>query len=291
MVGIAQRPITSHNPTAKNGRLTTELPTEHCNCNCKNMPSHRVNFHNAAGTRLGGIVDLPQEGEPRAFALFAHCFTCTKDLKAIVRVSRGLAKHNIGVLRFDFTGLGDSQGDFSQSNFESNLADIQAAVGWLTQEHQAPQILIGHSLGGAAMMKSCGAIPSAKGIVTLAAPSDTKHLAKFLGSQNPKIESEGVGEVTIGGRTHTMRKQLLESLANNDLKSAIEKILIPHLIFHSPVDETLAFRHAEEIFAWTGGPKSLITLDGSDHLLVNQPQDVGYVADLIATWAGRIFAA
>ena len=250
------------------------------------MPSHRVNFQNAAGTRLAGIVDLPTDA-PRAFAVFAHCFTCTKDLKAIVRVSRGLAKHNIGVLRFDFTGLGDSQGDFSNSNFETNLADIQAAVAWMSQEHEAPQLLIGHSLGGAAMMKSTNSIASAKGIVTLAAPSDTKHLAKFLGGQNPKIQSEGVGDITIGGRTHTMRKQMLESLANNELKSAIEKITIPHLIFHSPVDETLDYRHAEEIFAWTGGPKSFVTLNGSDHLLVNQKEDVGYVADLIATWASR----
>lgn len=254
------------------------------------MPSHRIYFENHFGNRLSGIIELPNsadfpESQPRAFALFTHCFTCTKDLKAIVRISRGLAKHNIGVLRFDFTGLGDSHGDFSLSNFESNLSDIQAAIGWLAAEHQSPQLLVGHSLGGAAMMASVNSIPTAKAIVTIAAPSCTKHLAAFLGKQNPSVESEGVGTVMVGGRTHTIRQQLLDSLREFDLTDAIQKITIPHLIFHSPTDETLDYRHAEEIFTHTGGAKSLITLVGSDHLLLNQPNDVGYVSDLIATWS------
>ena len=248
------------------------------------MPSQRIYFPNRSDIRLAGILDLP-ESEATSFAIFSHCFTCTKDLKAIVRISRGLAKHGIGVLRFDFTGLGDSHGDFSNSNFESNLADIQSAIDWLSHEYQPPQLLIGHSLGGAAMMAAVDNIASAKSIVTLAAPSCTKHLAKFLGTTNPAIESEGVGQVSIGGRTHTIRKQMLESLANFDLSTAIEKISIPHLIVHSPTDETLAFKHAEDIFAQTGGAKSLVTLVGSDHLFINQPNDVVYVADLIATWS------
>jgi len=252
------------------------------------MPSQRVFFENESGIRLAGILEMPDNAdEVRAFALFAHCFTCSKDLKAIVRVSRGLAKQNIGVLRFDFTGLGDSKGDFSETNIQTNLADIQAGVKWLAGEHQSPKLLIGHSLGGAAMMASVGTIESAKAIVTLAAPSCTKHLAGFLEKQNPAIRSEGVGQVTIGGRTHTMRAQLLDSLAGFDLKPLIEKISIPQMVLHSPADETLDFRHAEEIFAWTGGAKSLITLNGSDHLLVNNPDDVGYVADLMATWSKR----
>ena len=251
------------------------------------MPSHRVYFESHSGIRLAGIVDQPTT-EPRAFALFAHCFTCSKDLKVIVRISRGLAKHGFGVLRFDFTGLGDSHGEFSHSRFETNLDDIQSAADWLASEHHAPQLLIGHSLGGASMMASAGAIPSAKALVTVAAPSCTKHLARFLGSSNPNIEADGHGEVTIGGRTHLIRRELLDSLDGFDLKAAIEKIRIPHMVMHSPVDETLVFRHAEEIFAWTGGPKSFVTLEGADHLLVNQPEDVGYVADLIAAWSSRI---
>ena len=250
------------------------------------MPSHRVFFENENGTRLAGILDLPTE-PPRVYALFSHCFTCTKDLKAIVRISRGLARYGIAVLRFDFTGLGDSHGEFSDSNFETNLVDIQAAVRWLTQEQQSPRLLIGHSLGGAAMMASASQIDSAVGLVTVAAPSCTKHLAEFLSRQNPAIETEGSGQVVIGGRSHLMRAQLLQSFRNRDLKSEIESLRIHHLIFHSPLDETLAFRHAEEIFSLTGGPKSLVTLDGADHLLVNQPGDVEFVADLIAIWSRR----
>lgn len=250
------------------------------------MPTFRVNFENASGIRLAGIMDVP-EGPPKSFALFSHCFTCTKDLKAIVRVSRGLARHQIGVLRFDFTGLGDSQGDFSDSNVESNLADIQAAVRWLASEHQPPQLLVGHSLGGAAMMASVNDIPSAQAIATIAAPSCTQHLAEFLLRQNPEIESTGEGSVTIGGRTHVIRNQMLESLRRFDLQRLIQQITLPHMILHSPADETLDFWHAEEIFANTGGAKSLITLVDSDHLLVNRPEDVGYVADLIATWSRR----
>lgn len=250
------------------------------------MPSKRVYFENESGIRLSGILDLP-DGPPKSFALFSHCFTCTKDLKAIVRISRSMAKHGIGVLRFDFTGLGDSQGDFSNSNFESNLADIRAAVNWLAKEQTAPSILMGLSLGGAAMMASASSVDSAKAVVTLAAPSCTHHLAEFLAKTNPKIESEGIGEVVIGGRTHSIRKQMLESLRVFDLKSAIENISVPHLVFHSPADETLDFQHAEEIFAMTGGSKSMITLAGADHLMVSHPDDVGYVAEMIVTWAGR----
>ena len=250
------------------------------------MPSQRVYFENDLGIRLAGIVDLPSEA-PRAFMLFSHCFTCTKDLKAIVKISRGMARHGIGVLRFDFTGLGDSKGNFSETNFETNLADIRAAVDWLTTEHEAPKLLMGHSLGGAAMMASEPSIKSAVGIVTLAAPSCTKHLGDFLSSKNPAIEASGEGEVEIGGRTYMMRQQLLDSLRARDLKTEIAKIKSHHLIFHSRQDETLDFRHAEEIFELTGGAKSLVMIDGSDHLLVNQRQDTEFVADQIALWSTR----
>lgn len=250
------------------------------------MPSKRVFFENQLGIRLAGIVDLPTES-PHAFLLFSHCFTCTKDLKAIVRISRGLARHGIAVLRFDFTGLGDSRGNFSDSNFETNVADIRAAADWLSTEHQAPKLLMGHSLGGAAMMASARDIESAVGIITLAAPSCTKHLGDFLAKTNPAIESDGEGQVEIGGQTYLMRRQLLNSLRSRDLKSEIQTIKLHHLIFHPELDETLDFRHAEEIVALTGGPKSLITLDGADHLLVNQPTDVGFVADQIALWSQR----
>jgi putative redox protein len=260
------------------------------------MPSQRVHFLNESKIKLSGILDMPAEGKPVAFAIFAHCFTCTKDLKAIVRVSRGLAAHQIGVLRFDFTGLGDSQGEFSDSNFESNIADIVAAAKWLADEHEAPSLLIGMSLGGAAAMAAMGAeksnspshpLAGVKALTTLAAPSCTAHLAEFLLRTNPEIESVGSGTVTIGGRSHLIKNQMLESLRNFDLQTAIGRISIPHLVLHSPEDETLDYRHATEIFSHTAGAKAMVTLDGSDHLLVNQPEDVGFVADLIAVWSKR----
>ena len=250
------------------------------------MPSKRVFFENAAGIRLAGIVDFPVD-KPTAFALFSHCFTCTKDLKAIVKISRCLAREGIAVLRFDFTGLGDSRGDFSTTNFETNLADIQAAVNWLANEHEPPKLLIGHSLGGAAMMASASNIESALGLVTLAAPSCTKHLAKFLSQANPDIEQKGEGQVSIGGKTYTVRSQLIESLRQRDLDDSIKSIRLPHLILHSPIDETLAFDHAKKIFQLTGGARSFVTLDGSDHLLVNRAGDVEFVANLITVWSYR----
>ena len=256
------------------------------------MPSSRINFMSSANKRLAGILELPSPSatgkeHPDSFALFAHCFTCTKDLKAIVRISRALAKRNIGVLRFDFTGLGDSQGNFADTNIESNLSDIHSASQWLAEHYQAPSLLIGHSLGGAAMMAAVGSIPSCQAIATLASPSCTRHLAEFLGTQNPEINSTGSGTVTIGGRTHTIKKQMLDSLRNFNLKERIQRITIPHLIMHSPADETLEFQHALDILEHSAGAKSLITLVDSDHLFVNRTDDTTYVADLIATWGSR----
>lgn len=250
------------------------------------MPSQRVTFKNEAGIRLSGIVDTA-EGAPLAYAIFTHCFTCTKDLKAIVKISRQLAKRSIAVLRFDFTGLGHSGGRFENSNFETNLADLRAAVDWLSTTYEAPQLLIGHSLGGAAAMASVGEFESVKALATLAAPSCTKHLAKFLVSQNPDIETTGSGVVTIGGRDHLITTQLLESLRGFDLETAVRAIRAPHLIMHSPADETVAFSCAHELFEWSSGAKTLFGLPGSDHLFLNQKQDTTWVADCIAVWASR----
>jgi len=251
------------------------------------MSSQRVTFTNARGIRLAGVIEWPEQATPTAFGMFSHCFTCTKDLKAIVRISRGLAKHGIAILRFDFTGLGDSKGSFSETNFDTNLEDVKSAAAFLTEEHQAPQLLMGHSLGGAAMMVLSRDISSARALVTIASPSTTEHLSNFLSQTNPRIEAEGAGEVEIGGRVWTLRRQLIENLRGLDLPAEIRKIRLPHLIFHPPDDKTLPYWHAEQIFEMTGGPKSMITLEGADHLLVNQPDDVGFVADVIQLWFQR----
>ena len=191
------------------------------------------------------------------------------------------------MLRFDFTGLGESGGEFSDSNFDSNQADIRAAIEWMKSEHTSPGLLIGHSLGGAAMIGMAQKIPTARALVTIASPSDTEHLVDVLLRKNPAIEIEGEGQVEIGGRTYLMRRQLIENLRSHDLKSELEQMTLPHLIFHSREDETLGYWHAENMLKHSAGPKALITLPGSDHLLVNQSEDVGYVATMIDHWSSR----
>jgi len=247
------------------------------------MPTRRATIETTAGLTLAAIVDAPAT-DPIATAVLAHCFTCTKDLKAIVKVSRRLAENGIAVVRFDFRGLGGSAGEFADSNFETNLEDLQSACRWTTDNVGVPELLIGHSLGGAAVMASAMHIPSVQAIATLAAPSCTAHLASFLAGVNPEIDRVGQGEVVIGGITHTISKQMLESMRQFDLKTEIESIDKPHLILHSPSDATVKFEHAHRLLEWGKGNKSLITLNGSDHLLLNRRQDVTDVADLISVW-------
>ena len=251
------------------------------------MPVRRVNIEaqSSAGAPivLAGILDLPEQ-EPLATAVFAHCFTCTKDIKAAARISRFLSGYGIAVLRFDFQGLGRSEGVFADSNFLTNLDDVRAAVAFLTHEIAAPKILLGHSLGGVAMMAIAGEFASAEALVTLASPSDTKHLVKTLLSLNPAIETEGQGDVVIGGMTHHVKKQMLDVLSAYDLPARIRQLELPHLIFHSLADETVAFTHARRLLRWTGGSKLLVTLGDSDHLFVNRPGDVKMIAGFINHW-------
>lgn len=248
--------------------------------------SEKVFFENATGIRLCGIVDRP-ESDTRAMAVFSHCFTCNKDLKSIVKISRKLAELGIAVLRFDFTGLGNSQGNFSDTNFEDNCQDVLAAASYANQLHGAPKLFIGHSLGGAAMMTVAPQVQSLRGLVTIASPSSTKHLANFLSQTNPAIVESGEGQVEIGGRTYLLKKQLIESLREQDLPSRLKSLSVPHLIFHPLEDQTLPFWHAEKMFELTGGPKSMITLDKSDHLLVTRDDDCDFVATMISNWYRR----
>lgn len=250
------------------------------------MPSQRFFVRIPTGEQLAVIIELPQN-DPRFFAIFSHCFTCTKDLKAIVKISRLLAEKGIAVARFDFRGLGESTGEFADSNFETNMTDILSVSDWLSEHFQPPRLLIGLSLGGAAMMAVSRQIASASGIVTLAAPSGTRHLAEFLSQQSPEIETEGIGSVVIGGRQYRLKRQLLESLRNRDLEADIGAIRMHHLILHSPMDETVGFHHAETLIRISGGIKSMVTLDGSDHLLINRTEEVQFVADLIDLWSQR----
>ncbi len=258
--------------------------------------SYRVQFVGGSGFPLAGIVDRP-EAQPVAPGLvFSHCFTCNKDLKAIVRLSRGLAESGIAVLRFDMTGLGNSQGDFSQTNFSTNLADVTAAIEFARKELGGPISLMGHSFGGAVSMAYAGSEQGHRNVaalITLAAPSDTHHLASLLSRMDPAIEIDGSGTVTIGGISWRIERQMLEDFRRHDLTGVITKILAPTLILHSPTDETLGFDHALRIMGLihnapeTDTPVSLVTLAEADHLLSSDPRDIAYVVDMVAAFIKR----
>ena len=256
----------------------------------------RVSFLGGTGLQLAGIVDLPQH-TPKGMAVFAHCFTCTKDIKIAVRVSRGLAEHGYGVLRFDFTGLGDSLGDFSLTNFSTNRADLRAAIAYCASEFQPPKFLIGHSFGGVGSLSLAQQIPSVLGIVTIAAPSDTQHLAELLRRKNPAIEQDGFGSVTIGGRNYTIIRQMLDDFQRYDLARDLSQLEKPVTIFHSPDDETLGFDHALRLYGlltqrpnhgFQASATNLMCLPGADHLLANNPKDLVFVTDVIADWFNRL---
>jgi alpha/beta superfamily hydrolase len=243
-------------------------------------------FESVTGIKLAARLDAPDEGEPGAYALFAHCFTCNKNYKAMAHISRALADAGIAVLRFDFTGLGESEGDFADTNFSSNVADLIAAARFLENEFESPKILIGHSLGGAAVLQAAAGIPSSAAVVTIAAPSETAHLAQRLAWTQETIKARGEAEISIAGRSFTIKKQLLDDLERTRMQKTIRDLNRALLIFHSPQDQTLGINNAVEIFEAARHPKNFISLDGADHLLSN-PRDSLYVGSVIATWARR----
>jgi putative redox protein len=246
----------------------------------------RLHFEGAFGDRLAARVAMPI-GTPTACALFAHCFTCGKDLKAAVRISRALAERGIAVFRFDFTGLGESEGDFADTNFSSNREDLLAAAELMRGEWGGAQILIGHSLGGAAALAAARRIPEVKAVATLGAPSDTEHLRDTLVKMAPELESEGEAEVRLGGRSVRVRRQLLEDLEEQRMMASVHNLERPLLIFHSPVDEVVGIDHAQRIYQAARHPKSFVSLDGADHLLLAREDDSRFVAGVLAAWAAR----
>jgi putative redox protein len=246
----------------------------------------RLFFESATGEKLAARLDSPDDREPSAYALFAHCFTCNKNYKAMAQISRTLAEAGIAVLRFDFTGLGESEGDFADTNFSSNVADLIAAAEFVKSKFEAPKILIGHSLGGAAVLQAASRIPSSLAVVTIAAPSETAHLARRLADRTPDLEARGEAEITIAGRTFTIKQQLLDDLERTLMQETIRDLNRALLIFHSPVDETVGIDNATQIFNAAQQPKSFLSLTGADHLLSN-PSDSRYVGAMIAAWAGR----
>jgi putative redox protein len=250
------------------------------------MHTRKISFENASGHKLAALLDLPVDDEPIAYALFAHCFTCSKDYKGVVRVSRALAAEGVAVLRFDFTGLGESEGDFSQTTFSSNVEDLVAAADFMARELDAPKILIGHSLGGAAVLHAAAKIPSASAVATLAAPSSMDHLAGVIRSNVAEIESVGEAEVHIGGRSFRIRKEFLDDLTTVNMRDAVSGLGRALLVCHSPADRTIGIDNAVELFAAAEHPKCFLTLDSADHLCSNA-DDARYVGTMIAAWARR----
>lgn len=245
----------------------------------------RITFPGSQDAELAARLDLPA-GPPRAFALFAHCFTCGKDIKAASRIATALTDAGFGVLRFDFTGLGNSEGEFANTNFTSNTDDVLAAVDWLRTEHRAPQLLIGHSLGGAAVLAIAGEIPEIRAVATIGAPSDPAHVTGIFQSSVEEIEASGQAEVQLAGRPFTIRKQFLDDLQNHVVVERVADSKKALLVLHSPVDNTVGINNAGEIFDAAKHPKSYVSLDGADHLLTNA-SDAAFAASMIAGFANR----
>jgi putative redox protein len=250
--------------------------------------SHRVEFSGRRG-KLSGILEIPQI-QVQGWMLFSHCFTCNKDLKAIVRISRGLADCGWGVLRYDFSGLGGSQGVFAETNFTTNCEDLRSAVDFLSGEYYGPRFLIGHSFGGAASMAMADEITSCVGVISLAAPSDTEHLADLLLRMDPEIGNVGVGTVSIGGQKLEIHRQMVEDFRRQDLARRVAGLEKPMLIFHSPQDETVGFFHAVRNAGYetASSPRTLVALPGSNHLLTNCEKDIPMIVAIANAWCTRL---
>jgi len=247
--------------------------------------SIKAQFEGHSGAHLAARLDLPA-GTVRAYALFAHCFTCSKDIVAAKRIAAELSRAGIAVLRFDFTGLGASEGEFASTNFSSNVADLQSAVSYLRDNYEAPTILIGHSLGGAAVLAVAGDVPEAKAVVTIGAPSDAAHVIHNFGTKLEEVESQGEAVVQLAGRPFTIRKQFLDDVREAVLADRIAAMRKALLVLHSPIDQTVGIENASAIFGAAKHPKSFVSLDKADHL-VTRPEDAAYAASVIASWASR----
>ena len=253
------------------------------------MSSKRVEFTGSQGHALAASLDSPQ-GQARAYAVFAHCFTCSKDTKAAAYIARALAEAGIGVLRFDFTGLGGSEGDFTNTDFSSNIDDLVAACDWLREQHGAPALLLGHSLGGAAVLAAAHRVPDCLAVATLGAPFDPAHVTKQFGASLALIESEGEAEVQLAGRSFKLRKGFIDDISGQPQAQRIHALRRPLLLLHAPLDDVVGVDSARAIFEAAMHPKSFVALDGADHMLA-RAADASYAAGLIAAWASRYVGA
>jgi alpha/beta superfamily hydrolase len=249
------------------------------------MTLERFDFPNPNGQRLAALLDRPP-GEPTAYALFAHCFTCGKDNLAASRIAQALGTRGIAVLRFDFTGIGASEGEFANAGFSANVADLVAAADHLRRTHRTPALLIGHSLGGAAVLAAAAEVPEARAVVTIAAPADPAHTTGLFKDRIPEINARGEAEVVLAGRSFRIRREFLDDLAGQRLIERIARLQKALLVFHAPLDETVGIDNANRIFTAAKHPKSFISLAGTDHLL-SRKSDAMYVGHVIEAWVDR----
>ena len=252
------------------------------------MPTERITFQSHTGDTLAARLDLP-DGPHLATALFAHCFSCSKDIPAARRVAGRLAAMGIAVLRFDFTGLGHSQGEFQNTTFTSNVNDLHAASTYLTQRDMAPSLLIGHSLGGAAVLKAAADMAHIKAVVTLGAPFDPGHVTHNFADALDEIRDKGVAPVNLGGRPFHIGREFVEDVQAAELAPAIANLKAALLVMHAPRDAVVGVENATQIFVAAKHPKSFVTLDNADHLITT-PQDAEYAAEVIAAWSARYLA-
>ena len=250
------------------------------------MSSEKLIFENKQGQKLAGRLELPVDGEPVAFALFAHCFTCGKDLKAASHICRALARQRIATLRFDFTGLGESEGEFADTSFSSSVDDLVAAAAALGRHYQPPRILVGHSLGGTAALQAAPRIDGVTAVATIGAPSDPQHLADLIEGSREEIERTGQAVVRLAGRPFRIKKQLLEDLEAQRMEETFRRLRCALLVCHSPADRLVGIENATRIFQAARHPKSFVSLDDADHLL-SANADSRYVGTLLAAWARK----
>lgn len=249
------------------------------------MQTKKITFNSDRGEKLSGLLDFPA-GSPRAFALFAHCFTCSKNIKAAGNISKSLTDAGIAVLRFDFTGLGQSEGEFADTNFSSNVADLLSATRYLEAEHQAPAILVGHSLGGTAVLQAAPQVASAVAVATIGSPADPVHIRHLFDAAASELQARGEAEVNLGGRPFRIKRQFLDDLEQHDLRSTIGNLRKSLLIMHAPLDDVVEIDNASALFVAAKHPKSFVSLDTADHLLSSEA-DSRYAGSVLAAWASR----
>lgn len=250
------------------------------------MKQIKFHFHNRSGVRLAALLDLPMSSTPTAYALFAHCFTCSKNLSAVSRISRTLAEHSVALMRFDFTGLGESGGNFSDTSFSTNVTDIVDAANYLSAGYGPPQLMIGHSMGGTAALCAAGALPDTKAVAVIGSPSGPDHVLKHFEGELAQIMDKGEADVLISGKKMNISRTFVQAAQKVKMEEVFENLKKAVLILHSPLDEVVGIEHAGRLFMMARHPKSFVSLDRADHLLTHK-EDAQYAGNMIAAWASR----